>query len=191
MTTQSRRSFLVGSALGLSAGWVASNWAGILDAKDYAADAAAAETRKFAFFTDEQAADIDAIASRIIPTDESPGAHEAGCVYFIDCALTTFMRDSQTLYSDGLKELKAKTKESFPGAVAFAALSSPQQIQLLTAIEGTPFFTSVRVLTITGMFASPAHGGNRDQVGWKLLGFDDTLNFEPPFGFYDAATEPW
>lgn len=131
------------------------------------------------------------MASQIIPTDETPGAHEARCVYFIDCALTTFLRDSQPVYTEGLKDLQAKTKELFPDATSFAALSSPQQIQLLTAIESTPFFMAVRLHTITGMFASPAHGGNCGQAGWKLIGFDDTLNFKPPFGYYDAQTSPW
>jgi hypothetical protein len=28
-------------------------------------------------------------------------------------------------------------------------------------------------------------GGNRDEVGWKLIGFEDKFHFEPPFGYYD------
>jgi hypothetical protein len=37
------------------------------------------------------------------------------------------------------------------------------------------------------MFASPKHGGNFNKAGWKLIGFEDTLNFKAPFGYYDAA----
>ena len=33
------------------------------------------------------------------------------------------------------------------------------------------FFDSLRNHTIEGMFSDPAHGGNRDLVGWKLLGY--------------------
>ena len=139
----------------------------------------------------EQAEIIDAIASQIIPTDDTPGAHEARCVYFIDYGLATFLGDSQVLYRQGLEDLQARTKQMFPDATSFAGLASDKQIQLLTAIESTPFFTTVRLHTITGMFASPAHGGNFDQAGWKLIGYDDTLNFSPPFGYYDAAIEPW
>lgn len=190
MTKQSRRSFLVGSALGLSAGWLASNWSGILDAKAYAETAGGEKPPGFAFFTNEQAADIDAIASQIIPTDDTPGAHEARCVYFIDYGLATFLSDSQVLYSEGLKDLHAKTRQMFPDATSFAGVASDKQIQLLTAIEHGPFFTTVRLHVITGMFASPAHGGNFAKAGWKLIGYDDTLNFNPPFGYYDAATEP-
>ena len=35
------------------------------------------------------------------------------------------------------------------------------------------------------MFTLPAYGGNRDRVGWKLIGFEDTHAFYPPFGYYD------
>jgi hypothetical protein len=41
------------------------------------------------------------------------------------------------------------------------------------------------LLTLVGMFALPKYGGNRDGVGWKLLGFQDQHIFEPPFGYYD------
>jgi gluconate 2-dehydrogenase gamma chain len=173
----------------LSSIWLASNWPGILDAQAHAQQAAR-QPVPLAFFTKEQAADVDAMASQIIPTDDTPGAHEARCVYFIDRALTTFLRDSQPVYTQGLKDLQAKTQELFPSAGKFSALTSAQQIQLLTAIENTPFFTTVRTHTITGMFASPAHGGNYSQAGWELIGFEDTLHFRPPFGYYDAVSKP-
>ena len=186
MNRQSRRSFLIGSASGLSSVWLATNWAGILEASAYAQQAAeSGQPARFGFFTGEQAADIDAMASQIIPTDDTPGAHEAHCVYFIDRALTTFLRESQPVYTQGLEDLQAKTKELFPDAGRFPALTSAQRIRLLTAIENTPFFRTVRNHTIIGMFASPAHGGNNSKVGWKLIGFDDALNFKPPFGYYD------
>jgi hypothetical protein len=37
-----------------------------------------------------------------------------------------------------------------------------------------------------GFLADPKYGGNRDQVGWKHIGFDNLEMYEPPFGFYDA-----
>jgi hypothetical protein len=54
-------------------------------------------------------------------------------------------------------------------------------------IEKTSFFEAVRNHTIMGMFAPPQHGGNYQQVGWKLIGFDDSLNFQEPFGYYDRV----
>jgi gluconate 2-dehydrogenase gamma chain len=189
MTIQTRRSFLAQSALGVSSAWLASNWSGILDAHAYAEQATSAPSPSLQFFTVGQVADIDAMASQIIPTDDTPGAHEARCVYFIDRALTTFLRDSQPVYKTGLEDLQAKTKELFPDSSSFSSLSSAQQIQLLTAIERTHFFAIVRTHTIMGLLASPVHGGNFDEVGWKLIGHEDTLNFKPPFGYYDAQSQ--
>jgi hypothetical protein len=36
-----------------------------------------------------------------------------------------------------------------------------------------------------GMFTMPSYGGNRNGVGWKLIGFQDAHVFYPPFGYYD------
>jgi Gluconate 2-dehydrogenase subunit 3 len=192
---KSRRAFLVDSVsgiTGLSTVWLLSNYSGILEAEDFAQQAAAkwTTTPRLGFFTDEQAADIDAMASQIIPTDDTPGAHEARVIFFIDRALVTFARESTPIYIQGMKDLQAKTKELFPNATKFSALTSPQQIQVLTAIEKSPFFNTVRNHTVIGFFASPVHGGNHNKVGWKLIGFDDSLEFKPPFGYYDAKLQP-
>lgn len=186
MKQPSRRDFLVGSALGLSSGWLAANQAGIFNARVFAAAATGDHLGQFSFFTRQQAAEIDAMASQIIPSDDSPGAHEARCVYFIDRALSTFLRDSQPVYTQGLEELKAKTRELFPKTNQFSALRSDEQIQVLSAIEPSQFFHAVRTHTILGMFAPPDHGGNFERSGWNLIGFDGTHPYSPPFGFYDA-----
>ena len=62
------------------------------------ARAASPDPAKFEFFTAAEAAEVEAMSSRIIPTDETPGAKEAGVVYFIDRALVTFASDSQMLF---------------------------------------------------------------------------------------------
>jgi hypothetical protein len=106
-------------------------------------------------------------------------------IYFIDRALTTFERDKQSLYEQGLSELQAKARQLFPGTNSFSELTSAQQIQLLTSIEKSEFFEIVRVHTIMEFFANPEYGGNHDQIGWKLMGFEDKGTYEPPFGYYD------
>src|SRR5438105_4641510 len=81
----SRRHFLSRSFTGLSAVWASANWPALLAAARHAHQAAkSAAPPKFVFFTADEAKEIDAITSRIIPSDETPGAHEAGVVYFID-----------------------------------------------------------------------------------------------------------
>jgi gluconate 2-dehydrogenase gamma chain len=184
---QSRREFLLNSVSGLSAAWVATNYSAIVDAAEYAEQASrSGQAAKFAFFTPEQATEIEAMAAQIIPTDSTPGAREARVINFIDRALTTFEQDAKPQYVAGLKELETQTRQLFPNATRFSALTSEQQIQVLTAMEKSPFFNLVRTHTVTGFFASPAHGGNANKVGWKFVNYNDSLNHKPPFGYYDA-----
>jgi gluconate 2-dehydrogenase gamma chain len=179
----SRRALLVGSA----SAWFAAHHVEILSAQDHVQ--AAGVDRGFAFFTPEQAAEVEAMAAQIIPTDATPGAREARVIQFIDRALVTFDSANQSAYTEGLKELAAQTARRFSGQAKFSALTGAQQIELLTAIEDTPFFNLVRTHTITGFFANPVHGGNRDKIGWDLVGYDDSLDHSPPFGYYDALPE--
>jgi hypothetical protein len=172
---------------GLNAAWVTANYPAILAAQDYVRKATqAGGVPKLAFFNDAQAAEIEAMTAQIIPSDETPGAREAHCVYFIDQALASFAKSSQPMYIQGLQDLQAKAKQLYPDASKFSALTSEQQIKTLTEIEKTPFFNLVRRHTIIGFFARPVHGGNYDKIGWKLIGYDDSLNHKPPFGYYDA-----
>ena len=182
----SRRRFLVSSASGLTSLWIATHWPGILAAQTHMKHAAASGTARLEYFSPEQAAEVEAICAQIIPTDATPGAREARVVYFIDRALTTFDRDKRPTYKQGVLELQNKTHAMFPGPTKFSALNSDQQIQLLTAIEKTDFFETVRIHTVLGFLSNPEYGGNHDEIGWKLIGFEDTFSYEPPFGYYDT-----
>jgi gluconate 2-dehydrogenase gamma chain len=137
--------------------------------------------------TKAQADVMDALTSRILPSvDGRPGAHEAGAVHFIDRALSTFNAGQKKLYGDGIADLNRRAARMSKGTASFAALSPAQQDELLRDIEKTPFFQAVRFDTIVGTFALPAWGGNRDHVGWHMLGFDHQPRFQAPFGYYDA-----
>jgi len=183
----SRRSFLAGSA----SAWLAASWPGIVAAQQHAHHAAqSGQPAKLEFLSPEQAAEIESVAAQIIPSDDTPGAREAHVIYFIDRALTTFDKSRQPVYIQGLKDLQAKTRELFPGADKFSALPPAGQIKVLTAIERSDFFAQVRLHTIVGFFANPEYGGNYDKSGWKLIGFDDSFNFQPPFGSYDRDYKP-
>src|SRR6185503_7786945 len=173
---RSRRQFLIESVAGLGGAWVAANYASIVDAQAYVQQAASSgQPIALAFFTEAQAAEVEAMAAQIIPSDGTPGAREAHVINFIDRALVTFEKNQQQAYVKGLQELDGQTKALVPSATKFSALTSDQQIQVLTAMEKTPFFNLVRTHTITGFFASPIHGGNYNKVGWKLVNYDDSL----------------
>lgn len=182
----SRRRFLLQSMTGLGSAWLAANWPEILRAHEHARHAATANhPAGFEFLTPEYAMEIEAIAGQIIPTDATPGAREARVIYFIDRALATFDRDKREVYHKGLRELQRLCSETVTPGELFSQLQPDQQIELLKSIEKTEFFESVRVHTIIGFFANAEYGGNKDQAGWKLIGFEDEHSFEPPFGYYD------
>jgi len=183
----SRRQFLLGSVSGLSSAWLALRWPAILAAQEHAHRATQlGDPVQFQFLSAEQAIEVEAMAAQIIPADDAPGAREARAVYFIDRALTTFDREKQATYTQGLKDLQAKTQELFANKNKFSDLTSEQQIQLLTAIEKTEFFELVRLHTIMGFLAKPEYGGNYNQSGWKLIGFEDQMIYDAPFGYYDS-----
>lgn len=192
MSTQgpSRRSFLIESVSGLSGVWVLANYPAILAAAEHVSESSESVLPSaFAYFTPEQAIEVEAMAAQIIPTDDTPGAREARVISFIDRVLVTFDKDRQADYEQGLVDLLAATKKRFPGTDRFSDLTFDQQIAVLTDIEDTPFFNLVRTHTVTGFFAHPIHGGNHGKVGWQLVGYDDSLQHEPPFGYYDARPQ--
>jgi gluconate 2-dehydrogenase gamma chain len=182
----SRRMFLrvMGGALG--GAWLT------LDLSKVAAAAHAAQRAQeepgqpsTAFLSRAELADVDAIAAQIIPGDSTPGAREAGVALFIDRALATFFGRLAPDFRSQLAAFRLRCQSQHPEVSSFAALTPAQQTDFLKLVERTPFFGRMRLLTLVGLFAMPKYGGNRDGVGWKLLGFQDQHIFSPPFGYYD------
>lgn len=185
----SRRSLLQAIAAIVGAAATPIGWAeaaqAIAQAQAHHGTVTADPSAKPSFLTAADAADVEAIAAQIIPTDDSPGAREAGVVHFIDRALATFFAQLGADYRTQLAAFQTACRERHPGVASFAALTSEQQIEFLKTVDRTPFFTTTRLLTLLGMFSLPIYGGNRDGVGWKLIGFEDLHVFQPPFGYYD------
>lgn len=121
---------------------------------------------------------LEAISGRVIPKTDTPGAIEAGAAYYIDTALADPYRPQLPRYRRGLEELERHCQSSF--GKSFAALNVQQQDEVLEALEagkvkemegGPQFFEMVRRHVMEGFFCEPYYGGNRDLVGWKLVGF--------------------
>ena len=183
----SRRLFVINSCAGLGSMWLVTHLPEVQAAQEHAHYAATSQSSpKLEFFTQEQSVEVEAIAAQIIPTDDTPGAREARVIYFIDRALATFAQDDRSLFVNGLEDLLKKTRKRFGKTKRFSDLSSARQTELLKSIEKSPFFELARTMTILGMFSNPEYGGNYNQIGWKLLGFEDQFHFKSPFGFYDA-----
>lgn len=183
-----RRGFLTESGKLASAGWLAMNIPLLLAAGHEAADQQANHIG-WVNMTPQEAETFAAIADQIIPPDNSPGASEAGVVYFIDNVLGGFMSGASPMLKQGLADLDTASLSAFPDSTGFVSLNFSQQTALLETIEATPFFGSMIFLTNCGMFAMPAWGGNKNRSGWALLGFDDRHAWQPPFGYYDAQAD--
>jgi len=206
---RTRRQFLFDSLTGVSAAWVAEHWSAALAAAQHAhAAAQSGAAIKCEFFTAEMAEEVAAVAARIIPTDDTPGAREAGVVYFIDRALKTFARDDQRLYTEGVAKLRAIVRERFPGTQKFSALREEQQDAILQTLDCEPpvgvrpfaknsvsqsFFETLRQHTVAGFLIDPESDrkGNRGGIGWSLIGRDTAHLFQPPFGHYDEGYPGW
>jgi Gluconate 2-dehydrogenase subunit 3 len=173
----SRRSMLV-SAVGIVVASALADWSSVIAAA--AAPATAATSLSAA-----DAADVEAITAQIVPTDDTPGAREAGVVHFIDRALATFFSAQAAGFLDGLGEFRVRHAAAYPARGAFATWSSTDQYEYLATVDKTPFFTTLRDLTVIGLLCKPEYGGNRDGIGWRMIGFVDEHAFQPPFGYYD------
>jgi len=179
---QSTRRLWMSQCVGIAA------WADIAAAQQHAHEAVQSSTPPpFQAFDTATAAEIDALMSQIIPSIDGPGAHEAGVLYFIDRALSTFDADLRPAYRAGMAQVQQKRQELFPGSTSIAALTSEQQISLIHAIESTDFFELLRTHTLYGFLGNSEYGGNRDHIGWKLIAFEDRMHYQPPFGYYDDA----
>lgn len=139
----------------------------------------------FQTLTEEEANEYDAIAERIIPTTDTPGAREAGVIYFIDTVLGDRREEILAVLKTGLRELQTNVVLEFDLAY-FHLLDEVQQDQVLNSVAESDFFRTIRYLTVSGMFALPEYGGNRDSVGYQVIAYDDQHAWAPPYGFYDA-----
>jgi gluconate 2-dehydrogenase gamma chain len=183
-TKLSRRAFLARSGAAAGSSIIVLSVPMIISASSKAR-AAQASNADFTTLTADEAAEFAAIAARIIPSDGSPGATEAGAIYFMDTVLGDSHRETLPEMQEGLKNLQTLAQTTY-GSATFHTLTAEQQDKLLTDIENTPFFRTMRFMTIAGTFTLPEYGGNRDHIGWKMIGFEDRHMWMSPYGFYDA-----
>lgn len=181
------------------------------------------------FFDAHQRATLEAAMARIIPTDDTPGAREAGTIDFLD----RYLAGTQHVYAkpdgSGFEELTGRQQQAWQqrietvrerylagvaaldeaarakGADSFVDLDDELQDAVLRQLEsgrddeqeaalersrvtlyGAPvevalqqtsaevelgFVPLLALHTRQGFYSDPIYGGNRDQVGWRTIGF--------------------
>jgi gluconate 2-dehydrogenase gamma chain len=122
--------------------------------------------------TKGQAAIVEAIVARLIPSDENgPGASEARVGRYIERALAAEYCGHLVTYAEGLAAVDTLATTTY--GTGFVHLTPEQQDLLLADLppsSGT-FFELLRRHALEGMFGDPSWGGNAGLVGWELLGY--------------------
>jgi gluconate 2-dehydrogenase gamma chain len=130
-------------------------------------------------FSREEASIVEALCDQVVPADDTPGAKQAGVLYYIDRQLAGPLHRFQTAYHSGLSQLR----DACLGRTGrdFTDLPFPEQTKFLQEVEAgrveklDSFWRLVIDHTMQGFYGSPAHGGNRDEVSWEMLGIRDVM----------------
>jgi hypothetical protein len=131
------------------------------------------------FFSPSEYRLLDLLSELVIPRDDSPGAHDAGVVEFID-HMVAHDPDIQFRFRRGLALIDALAFQTH--SQDFMSLPAEQQEDLLrsiatpnkTEIEGPAFFKLLRSYTVMGFYTS--------RVGLESLDY-------PGLRFYSVSPE--
>ncbi len=151
-------------------------------------------------FSNAEWAVVVAAVDRILPKDQDPGAVDANVPEYIDRILQskelTRMRED---FVGGIGAIDRRAAKRFgpdPSVpFGFAQCTDAQKDELLAEFkdyEGekgdAKWYEILLVLTMEGFLGDPSYGGNKDGVGWKLVGYDyvPKVAAPPPPG-YDGA----
>lgn len=80
----------------------------------------------------------------------------------------TFAELSESDQDRALELLSGKPK---PGPVSLETTEAASTFLQGTFDQGLPFFDALCLHTVQGFYSDPVYGGNKDQVGWKTIGF--------------------
>ncbi len=141
------------------------------------------EPAPYRFFSEAEARLLIPICEQIIPRDDTPGATDAGVIYYIDRQLVSLFKfkQYQPTYRLGLESFRKTCLQVYK--MPFEQLPFERQTEALRLIEsgkapkelwGNPssstFFNLVLDHTRQGFYGSPRHGGNRDYASYRMLG---------------------
>ena len=112
-----RRSFLKITGITAGGSWIALSAASLLTACEQAAESLT-EGKSFSVLSDDEATDFGAMAARIVPTDDTAGATEAGVIHFMDNVLGGVSASSLPAMREGLAKLRAAALAAH-GAASF------------------------------------------------------------------------
>jgi gluconate 2-dehydrogenase subunit 3-like protein len=132
----------------------------------------AAAQKRPAFFTAAESAIVDRLGDIIIPTDEqSPGAHDAGVIRYVDLLAGASAPQRQEMWRRGIEAVDGAARALF--SQGFAECKRTQQEEIVAAMaahEGAPrndlerFFELVKHAVVDGYRLSEI--GVKQYMGW-------------------------
>ena len=149
----------------------------LLDGLVHAQAAGAAATPRH--LSAAQFAIAGAIAERILPRTDTPGARDVGVPAYLDVIFGAYLTEAEKgVWRDGLADVEARARRT--QRKGFAELAPEQQDQVLKAVAADSqakektFFHQIRDVTLAGYFTSEEVGRN-------------VTNFDPLPGRFDAC----
>ena len=132
--------------------------------------------------TELQLQTFRAVLDCVIPSDEFPGAWEAGVGNYLERQFTGDLAHQLELYCAGLDGLEAEANARFNEL--FARLKSSQQNAIIESVESGEVISSWKVdprqffkllveTAAEGYYSDPEQGGNFDAVSWTMTGFSE------------------
>ena len=122
---------------------------------------------------------LDAATSRILPSEDGPGAREAKVIRFIDAQLAGPLAQLLPAMQQGALMLDRYSQLLYK--TPFADASAEQQDRILVELSRgkipvrsfpqEAWFAALHNLTLEGFLSDPAHGGNAGEIGWRSIGF--------------------
>lgn len=129
-----------------------------------------------ALLTDTQSATLRAAAARILPSEDGPGAAEAGVAVYVITALgEERLNGWLPFFVHGLGRIEAISRETL--GKDFPEAAPEEQDEVLRQLQAMPephlrhFFGQLVRLCIEGFLGDPRYGGNRGSLGWRYVGY--------------------
>ncbi len=153
---------------------------------------------KFKFFTPYQATVVEEVTSLIIPSDDDPGAREAGIVFEIDKIINN-SNIHKEIYTKGIEWLDYMA-EKISDKESFIDLSDKEKIKVLRMADSAKlshihkgylfiryrvtraarkFFYTVKRQTIEVFYTG--------ETGWKVVGYEGPPQWSGHFDYYKCS----
>jgi hypothetical protein len=113
------------------------------------------------------------------------GLREAGVMQFIDRALGTFLAHLAADYRAQLAGVSVVVPRPLSRRLVVRVARFQRADRLSENRRSHALLRSDAAADAARDVHIPEYGGNRDGLGWTLIGFDAQHMFQPPFGYYD------